>query len=98
MQKHIFILLLILSLHVSGKGLIRTDTFSFSFEGKKLTGLLDLPEKKPAGLILLIPGSGKTNMIEGSRYYERLRHFFAEEGFACYVWDKPGCGKSEGVY
>jgi pimeloyl-ACP methyl ester carboxylesterase len=37
-------------------------------------------------------------MVEGNGYYKRLRQFFVGEGLACYVWDKPGCGKSEGVF
>lgn len=99
MKQYIFILLLGLSLHTSAEPIIKTDTLSFISEGKKLTGLLDLPgNKKPAGLILLIPGSGKTTMVEGNGYYKRLRHFFVAQGFACYVWDKPGCGKSEGKF
>jgi pimeloyl-ACP methyl ester carboxylesterase len=99
MRTTVFALLLALSLHVAGKEFMKTDTLSFVFEGKKLTGLLDLPvNTKPVGLILLIPGSGETNMIEGNGYYKRLREFFVREGFACYVWDKPGCGNSEGTF
>jgi pimeloyl-ACP methyl ester carboxylesterase len=100
MKRSVFMLLLALSLHhVSGKEPMKTDTVSFVFEGKKLTGLLDLPgNKKPEALILLIPGSGSTNMVDGNGYYKRLRSFFTDEGFACYVWDKSGCGKSEGVF
>jgi len=92
-------LLLGLALHMLGKPLMKTDTISFASGGNKLTGLLDLPDKKKTkGVVLLIPGSGRTTMVEGNGYYNRLRSFFVDEGFACLVWDKPGCGKSEGVF
>lgn len=99
MKRPVLLLLLVLSLHAAGNEPIKTDTVSFTFEGKRLTGLLDMPaDKKPAGLILLIPGSGRTSMIDGNGYYKRLRHFFARQELACYVWDKPGCGRSEGRF
>lgn len=98
MKQYIFIILLGVSLHTLANPVVKTDTLSFVFEGKKLIGLLDLPvSRKPAALVLLIPGSGKTDM-EKNWYYEQLRHFFTGEGLACFVWDKPGCGKSEGVF
>lgn len=98
MKKYILILLLGLSLHTSGKEIMKTDTLSFIFEGKKFSGILDLPsEKKPAGLIILVPGSGKTNIVAGN-WNSSLRNHFVQEGFACYLWDKAGCGKSEGVF
>lgn len=99
MEKYIVIALLALSFAARAEQIHKTDTISFVHEGKKLTGLLDTPDtEKPAGLILLIPGSGKTNMLEGNGYYRALRYFFVEQGFSCYVWDKPGCGKSEGTF
>jgi pimeloyl-ACP methyl ester carboxylesterase len=98
MKTYILLVFLGLSLQVSAEEALKTDTLSFVFEGKKFTGLLDMPSnKKPAGLIILVPGSGQTNMARNG-YYKRLRRFFVENGLACYVWDKAGCGKSEGVY
>ena len=76
----------------------RTTEFFFSFDNKKYAGLLDLPSNgKPKSTIILIPGSGRTFFTEGNAYNE-LRTFFAEQGFAVYVWDKAGCGKTEGVF
>jgi pimeloyl-ACP methyl ester carboxylesterase len=99
MKKYSFILLILFVLQLSAQEKIRTDTLSFFFEGKKRTGLLETPsDKNPFGLILLIPGSGKTNMLAENGYYKQLCSFFVGEGFACFVWDKPGCGKSEGEF
>lgn len=99
MKQYIFILLFTAPLHLSAGPVVKTDTFSFLFEGKKRTGLLDQPiDKKPVGLIILVPGSGSTNMIQNGWYYRSIRSFFVGEGFACYVWDKGGCGMSEGVF
>lgn len=98
MKRYILILLLGLSLHTSGSQMMRTDTLSFIFEGKRFSGILDLPnDKTPTGLIILVPGSGKTNMVSGN-WNSDLRSQFVKEGYACYVWDKAGCGKSEGVF
>ncbi len=77
---------------------IKTDTFTFSFEGKRYSGLLDSPtQTKASALVILVPGSGRTNFVESNGYY-KLRTRFAEQGIACLLWDKAGCGKSEGVF
>jgi len=77
---------------------MRTDTLTFSFEGKRYSGLVDMPEQKAAaGMIVIVPGSGKTDIVAGQWFYS-LRSHFTEQGFSCLVWDKAGCGKSEGVF
>lgn len=77
---------------------MHTDTFTFSFEGKNYSGLVDTPEQKKAtAMIVLIPGSGKTNIVAG-QWFHTLRSHFVEQGFSCLVWDKAGCGKSEGTF
>jgi alpha/beta superfamily hydrolase len=81
-----------------GQAQMRTDSFSFSFEGKKYSGLVDLPEQKPAtAIIVIVPGSGKTNIVAGN-WFSDIRSRFVELGLACLVWDKAGCGKTEGVF
>src|SRR5688572_11668503 len=83
---------------VSGYAEMRTDTFSFFFEGKKYSGLIDIPDQKKAtAMIVLVPGSGKTDIVAGHGFQD-IRSRFTEQGFACLVWDKAGCGKSEGVF
>lgn len=77
---------------------MRTDTFAFSFDGKKYSGVVDIPEGKEAtALIVLVPGSGRTDIVAG-QWFRGLRRRFTEQGFACLIWDKAGCGKSEGVF
>jgi pimeloyl-ACP methyl ester carboxylesterase len=77
---------------------IKKEKFSFTFEGIKYSGVIDLPEKtEPTSMIIIVPGSGKTNFIAGD-WFNGLRSQFVQFGFACCVWDKAGCGKSEGVF
>lgn len=92
------ILPLLLSLNCVAYGQIRTTEFSFSFDNKKYSGFIDLPsDRKPNVTIILIPGSGRTFFAQGNAYYE-LRTFFTKQGFAVCMWDKAGCGKSEGTF
>lgn len=81
-----------------GQSEMKTDTLSFVSDGKKLHGLLDMPiGKTPSSLVILIQGSGQSN-IDDNGYYKNLRSNFVQKGVACYIWDKPGCGKSEGQF
>lgn len=81
-----------------GQEEMKSDTLSFVFEGKKLSGILDIPvEQEPSSIIIIIQGSGKTNISE-NRYYQDLRSHFVKIGLACFIWDKAGCGKSEGQF
>lgn len=97
MNWYIFALLLCASLNVQAQS-IKTDTLTFRYEGKRYSGWLSLPvDTPPAGLIIIVPGSGPTDM-GGSGYYAALRQAFSRAGWATYVWDKAGCGKSEGIF
>lgn len=72
--------------------------FDFRFEGRKYSGILDLPTQKNAkSLIVLVPGSGKTRMTAGKWNYS-LREKLNSLGIATYAYDKSGCGDSEGEY
>ena len=51
---------------------------------------------KPNTLIVLIPGDGRTD-IESGMYWD-ISSRITKMGVACCIWDKVGCGKSEGVY
>lgn len=42
-------------------------------------------------------GYGKTDIVKGNWYYD-LRKRFTDMGVAFVIWDKPGCGKSEGQF
>lgn len=95
----VLLLVLVMALNVhSVHAKMRTDTLAFSFEGRKYSGLIDLPEQKaPISIIVIVPGSGKTNIVAGN-WFHSLRTQFTEQGLACVVWDKAGCGKSEGTF
>ena len=71
-----------------------TDTLNFVFEGKILRGYIDMPlNKAPSSIVIIVPGHGKTD-FENS--FLDLRQNFIDVGVACFMWDRAGCGKSEG--
>lgn len=80
------------------KGKMKTEKFSFMFENKKYSGLLDMPNGKEAkSIVVIVPGSGQTNFIKENTYYD-LRASLVNLGFTVCVWDKAGCGESEGQF
>jgi uncharacterized protein len=84
---------------VFGKCNGTTDTLSFIFEGKRLSGFLDFPgNQKPSAIVIMVPGYGKTNFGDANWYYDSLRSNLVKTGLACFQWDKAGCGKSEGIF
>ncbi|MEM6763272.1 MAG: alpha/beta hydrolase [Bacteroidota bacterium] len=78
-------------------GQARTEAFAFVFEENTYSGFIDFPTEAPTSLIVLIPGSGRTHMAE-SDYYGGVRAMFVQLGLAVMVYDKAGCGQSEGTY
>jgi len=76
----------------------KSEPFEFKFKGNTLRGLIESPtDKKPISLVIIVPGSGKTNFVEGN-WYSDLRNYFISHQMACCFWDKAGCGKSEGEF
>lgn len=75
-----------------------TSDFEFRSGGKVLSGIIDQPVNGPArALIVFVHGSGPTDIRRENRYFD-LRRRFIELGIACVTWDKPGRGRSEGVF
>lgn len=75
----------------------------FSYRGNHLRGFIDVPQgsgRHPA--ILIIHGSGTTDVFGGNREYNgpylRLRETFKAAGLATVIWDKAGNGCSTGNY
>ncbi len=98
MKRSIVFLLLSFSMALHGQEKVKSDSFTFVFEGKRLSGMVDMPvDKEPTAMIIIVPGSGKTNMVAGNGFSD-LRTRFVQLGIACCVWDKAGCGKSEGMF
>ena len=77
---------------------LTTERFEFEVDGNRLVGLYDRPVgRDPMATILIVHGYGRTHVVEYNWYYT-LRSLFAEAGIATLIWDKPGCGESEGEF
>ena len=75
-----------------------TSDFEFISGDKKLSGIIDQPKEGPThALIVFVHGSGMTDIRRENRYFD-LRSRFVGLGIACVMWDKPGQGKSEGIF
>lgn len=94
-------IVVIISLFLIGPNLkaqSERDTLDFEFERVILNGLLNLPiDKKPKGIVLIVHGSGKTNAV-AQEWYSDIRETIVKTGYATYMWDKMGCGKSGGTF
>ncbi len=74
-----------------------TVPFSFEYDGNQLRGLIDTPsESEASSLIIIVHGHGKTNVTNGQ--WMDLRSTFKQLGITTVLWDKAGCGDSEGIY
>ncbi|PKV50953.1 hypothetical protein ATE84_3022 [Aquimarina sp. MAR_2010_214] len=96
-MKKIKILLFLSIITLSSNAQIQKKIFEFEFEGFRLNGILNIPDTIPKGIALIVHGSGKTNAVEQEWYYD-VREQFIKSGYAVYMWDKRGCGKSEGDF
>lgn len=92
------IFLIVTLLQFNSYGQSTRELLDFNFEGIKLSGVLNFPKDlEPKGIVLIIHGDGKTNAVEGKWWYD-VRNSITKAGFATFMWDKMGCGKSEGTY
>ena len=85
----------VLCLHLNGQS--QKETFDFEFEGFVLNGVLNLPESEPKGLVLIVHGSGRTNAV-AQDWHSDVRRQLVKSGYSVYMWDKMGCGNSEGTF
>ena len=75
-----------------------TEPFEFLFEQKTLRGLIERPkDRMPSAVVVLIPGSGRTNFVEGG-WFSPVRDQLVSFGLTVVFWDKMGCGKSDGEF
>ncbi len=92
-----FALLALLTLG-TGNSAQSTEGFAFEVAGNQLRGFLERPANRPAmATIIIVHGYGETNVVEWNSYAE-VRRFFIGLGINVVVWDKPGCGVSEGTF
>ncbi len=76
----------------------KKQILDFEFEGVTLNGVLNLPKNQnPKGVVLIIHGSGRTEAV-AKEWYSDIRETIVKAGYATYMWDKMGCGKSGGVF
>lgn len=75
-----------------------SESFEFQFEDKTLRGLIEKPSKQTSkAIIIIIPGYGKTDFVEG-KWYATLRNKLVASGLTVCFWDKMGCGNSDGIF
>ena len=92
----IYTILFLISIHVNAQS--NRQIFDFEFEGITLNGVLNLPKnQEPKGIVLIVHGSGKTNAV-AQEWYADIRETIIKTGYATYIWDKMGCGKSGGTF
>lgn len=97
MTKIIFIIYFVL-IGSTANAQITQELLDFKFEGNKLSGVLNLPQNsEPKGIVLIVHGSGRTNAIAQDSYLD-VRKAILKAGYGTYMWDKMGCGKSEGRF
>lgn len=75
-----------------------TEPFVFNSGGQRLSGFLDRPDEGEAkAIVIIVHGYGPTD-VAGKTSWADLRRLFTSMGMATLIWDKPGCGQSEGVF
>ncbi|MEM9258403.1 MAG: alpha/beta hydrolase [Bacteroidota bacterium] len=94
----IILLLLLLANQTYGQDQEKEQIFEFQFAEHTMHGRLNLPEtEQPKGIVLIVHGSGRTDAIAGN-WHADIRAAINEAGYGTYMWDKMGCGKSEGTF
>ncbi|AKS40928.1 alpha/beta hydrolase family protein [Wenzhouxiangella marina] len=73
-----------------------TERYEFELGGQRLVGLLDRPTR-PMATVIIVHGYGETRVLEQNAWFA-LRSFFAGLGLNVLLWDKPGCGESDGEF
>ncbi len=77
---------------------MNTQRFEFVSDGNRLSGFVDVPADGAArAMIVIVHGYGETDVAGRTSYYD-LRSRFTELGISTLIWDKPGCGESEGTF
>jgi pimeloyl-ACP methyl ester carboxylesterase len=77
---------------------MKTEPFEFVVDGNRLRGVIDVPAgREPRAVLLFVHGYGRTDVVAQNWYFD-LRSRFTDLGLATVVWDKPGCGQSEGTF
>lgn len=87
-----------MALKVNASGSFTTEEFIFESSGLKLNGIISQPKNVDAkSIVIIVHSYGATDVVKGNWFYD-LRSMFTARGIAVAVWDKPGCGNSEGKF
>ncbi|MEO1258706.1 MAG: alpha/beta hydrolase [Bacteroidota bacterium] len=74
------------------------EIIDFQFEGVTINGILNFPKNtRPKGIVMIVHGSGSTNAV-AQEWHLDIRESIIKAGYATYMWDKMGCGKSGGTF
>lgn len=74
------------------------EPMRFEVNGLMLSGLYSAPVERSAhALVIIVHGYGRTNVLNANAYHG-LRAQLASRGIASFIWDKPGCGDSDGEF
>ena len=77
---------------------VLSEPFEFQFENKKLRGVIEKPHnRKSKAIIIIVSGYGRTDFVEGN-WYATLRKKLVASGLTVCLWDKMGCGNSDGEF
>ncbi len=94
-MKPLSIAILLISMAVYGQSVKKIN---FKDNGIKLSGVLNYPESSMSkGIVLIVHGDGETDAVAGNWWYD-VRLAINQAGYTTFMWDKPGCGASEGYY
>ncbi len=95
---HIFHLCLLLFTTTICEAQMDRQVFNFANDDILLSGVLNLPQNGTAkGLVIIVHGSGPTNAVQQELHLD-VRQSLVNSGYAVYMWDKMGCGKSGGIF
>ena len=74
-----------------------SQILTFEFEGNTIHGQVITPANESKGMVLVVQGSGCYAAVEERHYYD-VREMLVNSGYSTYIWDKTGCGQSEGTF
>ncbi|MDN3204543.1 alpha/beta hydrolase family protein [Algoriphagus sediminis] len=97
-MKFISLCFLVISFTNHGFSQQNEEIFDFEFEGSTLNGIINYPENaETKGLVMIVHGAGCPNSV-GTNLHGDIRKTINQAGYTTYMYDKKGCGNSEGVF
>ncbi len=92
------VLFFLISTNTLATSKFTTEEFTFNTSGLTLNGIISRPQNMQANAIaIIVHGYGRTNVVKDN-WYQEIRSKLTSKGISVLVWDKPGCGKSQGNF